>query len=142
MKILNIEHKVYLAAAIDFEGHISLIRGRITRTCIKCNMVVSVTNTCLNVLEYLQTITDSGQIDLRIKEKGYKQAYVWRLRVPEIEDFLRSIQPYLKIKNDQCSIMLEYITRNWANPLTEEDNRLRRIMLEEMAELNRKGTDD
>jgi hypothetical protein len=143
MNILTDKQIAYLAAAIDFEGSIKLNSVTIPKaTGVMCTFAVEVGNTSFALLNHLQHITGLGIIYPRPKQKGWKQAFIWSLRVHEMRDFLEAIQNDLVIKRTQCEILLEYMNHAWSNPLTEDQNTLRRVMLSEMKELNKRGTDD
>jgi hypothetical protein len=140
MKRLTEKQKSYVAAIFDGEGCITINANSKNKAVgVTAFATVNVSNTNMVLLAYLHRITGIGRIAPGFKQEGHKQKYVWNIRVHEMKELLPQIQDDLVIKWDQCAIVLEFITRKWSNPLNEEDNSLRRIMIAEMAELNKRG---
>jgi hypothetical protein len=140
MKSLSEKEKAVLAMAIDCEGHISLsLHEKTKRNSFTCSVVVRIMNTNIDLLHHIQSMTRIGVVDPQTKIPKRKLQYIWRLRTHEMEDFLEAIKNDLVIKRDQCVIALEYLTRDWQNPLSEDDLQFRRVAFSEMQELNQKG---
>lgn len=142
MKTLTEKQKSYIAAIIDGEGNIGLsknsndprARGVIVQPRVR------VTNTNIVLLTHLKQITDIGVIQTKLMDcDKRKDTFDWRIHIPDMEDLLSAIQDDLVIKWDQCCIVLEFLRHKWHSPLTDDENSLRRIMFNELAELNKRG---
>jgi hypothetical protein len=142
MNQLTQAEKGYIACAIDGEGSISITSSKNIRGMLGVSAFpwVTIANTNMIFLTYISRITGIGIINPQPRQNPkHKLGFVWKPRKHEMQEFLETIQPYLIIKRDQCEIVLEFLRRKWSWPLTDEDNTLRRVMLAEMTELNKRG---
>lgn len=98
----------YIAGIFDGEGHISLKRTSVK----KYSLVpyVGITNTNIELLNYIHSIFGGKIITLKIKNAmKHKQAYYLGFRKGEVIKLLNSIKPFLLIKKNQCEIVLNFI---------------------------------
>jgi hypothetical protein len=131
----------YLAGIIDGEGRISLnsqsskhaVRG------VHLAPHIDVGNTNVDLPNRLKETTGLGVVAREPRRGRENDVFRWRLRVKEMVPFLSAIRDDLVVKWEQAVILLEYLTTAWSMPLTEEHRSLRRVMFQEMDDLNRKG---
>ena len=104
--------KAYIAGLFDGEGCICLTKLK-TRSkhggiSPEYHLIANITNTYLSVLEWIQMIF-RGNLNLKLDPKSTKPGYRLEFSTRQAVDFLSTIQPYLKIKLDQCHVALQYI---------------------------------
>lgn len=131
----------YMAAMIDGEGHIILVRRQVkTRNyCYEPRVVV--TNTSLILLSWIVKTTQLGTINPKGSAKGNeKDCYTWSISVDDQETFLTMIEPSLIVKAEQARLLLEYLKeyRGAKNSVQVSDNTqmMRNIIWEELRDLN------
>lgn len=108
------EQASYVACAIDGEGTITV--GQYMGM---CRLQVSVFNSCLEFLEFIQTSTEQGTIRPHSKRVN-KQVYGWRVQSDEgCKLLLTTILPYMIIKRKQAILALAIlecsVPRNYAD---------------------------
>ncbi len=124
----------YLAGLIDGEGMIYLTRKQRVHV-VGYGPVVGVTNTNLILLNWCLESVGIGMIGRGggKPEEGQKQGWRWVLRVPEMREFLSMIQPYLRIKEEQAYLLLQYLD------IEEDDHEAKNIIYYQLRELNKRG---
>lgn len=137
----------YIAGIVDGEGTITIGRGRKNyHYNWTYNAVVGVTNTNLELLNWLRDSTRIGNICQNTKILGSKQGYQWNLRSYEILNFLEYISLFLKIKKEQAKIVTEFLIKNRPSnkhqPATELEIEFRCSMYYRIHALNEKGDDN
>jgi len=143
--------KGYVAAAIDFEGSISLYKDK-----GYLYPGISFVNSDLTVLEYLRTLFRSNRkisVHARDSRKdNWKQTYTLRIEsYADIERILKQVKDHLIIKRRQAELMLEFLEIRKCTPRQFEykDGRVRRVAVgysqreleiyKELRKLNRRG---
>lgn len=122
----------YIAGIIDGEGSICLVKrkdGRLTPE-------VKVTMTDMTCTYFLHATTRVGTVHSAddSRKEHYKRTHIWAVRGnSDIFSLLRTILPYLLVKNKQACLMLKFTMRRIEGaPYDEVDSKLR----EEMCSLN------
>lgn len=114
--VLNLteEQKAYLAGLLDGEGYIGLARAKRSKGVYKgsnyayARMVIAMTSPILNIVQEEYNV---GKIyPLRpSKNKKHKDRYDWHIHSNECRSLLPLVIPYLKIKQKQAELLLEYL---------------------------------
>lgn len=103
MDIINIsrDQKNYIAGIIDGEGHFYLAQHKNGRGEIRPQARIVITNTNLELIQWLKT-TLGGNICLLKKQKETsKQCYQWRIAGRKARELAFDVKPYLIVKKDQ-----------------------------------------
>ena len=144
MKFLLETDKAYIAAFIDGEGTIGLSRqaGREVGYC----PVVRIANTYKDILHWHQEITGYGSLSPQSRgNKKHKAGWIWFLRVEEMREFLIAILPFLRIKDQQARLLLEFldlpVRLSRYDELSTDTMRTQHVLYSVMADLNKKGPD-
>jgi hypothetical protein len=98
------EKLAYLAGMIDGEGSITIFLSKFNHKFHCLETMLSITNNCKEGLEFCNTIIN-GKIRLRTN----KTFEIKITNQRKIKSVLEKIYPYLIIKKQQASVMLEYI---------------------------------
>ncbi len=134
--------KAYLAGLLDGEGSIGINNFGGKRV---PGLRVTVTNTHLAVLKELQAIWGGALTSRRIRVKGWKASSDLLWGAVTAAEILRAVQPYLRIKQSQCKLALQFQktvndsshrTRKLAEGVAEYRQELR----QKMKLLNARGT--
>lgn len=143
MKQLSEVEKAYLAGLVDGEGHIGLALGKKTKSYHNETYMpnITITNTNLSLLTWIKETTSLGFIFLDSNSRNikWKTKGCWKLRTNEQIVFLRSILPYLVIKKLQAELLIEFHSLLEERVLSEEKIILRKVIYEELMELNKRG---
>ena len=99
--------KAYLAGIIDGEGSIALTKkhkGKMP------SPQLNVSNNNLELLEYIQNITNCGYIREKKRSKPHhNQSYHWQIQsVGHILRILDDVKGYLRVKKPQASLILKH----------------------------------
>jgi len=112
------EDLAYIAGLVDGEGSITIgRRGQRPDNgghSPQHNLVVSVVNTHLPTLQWLQETIGAGAIHYKPRNGslGTKDCYVWKLGGnQQAHDFLTAVRPWLRMKADQCWLGLEFLAQ-------------------------------
>lgn len=120
----------YIAGIIDGEGTITLIRHHSNQT---PSPEISVANTNLRLLQHLKKVVGSGVI---VKKKTYQKhhtpSYVWTLRSNAALVLMKSILPWLLIKDERAKLILKDYKR-----LTPRNGRYTKKQLEQKIALTK-----
>lgn len=119
--------KAYMAGMLDGEGHIGIsmlpTRNRSRRHWLR----VTLTNTNLEVLRELADEWGGKVVRLRQgnAERGWRVAGDISWSTNAARQLLEEVQPYLRIKREQCRIALEFLAtiaplEHKSRPVTEE----------------------
>ena len=100
--------RAYMAGFVDGEGHIgigllSTNTGRKRHT-----LNVTVTNTHIEALNELSEIWGPKVVNLRQRQDNWRPTGDIKWNTGAAAEMLRELQPYLRIKKEQCRIALEY----------------------------------
>lgn len=128
----------WAAGMIDGEGSISLARkGGAHCYCLQ----LDVGNTCRAALVALRDIFGAGNVCTKKTHGNRKPGWQWYVGRAQAAKVLRQIAPYLRIKQQQAAVALEYRAnlRYDGRPLTEEECWVRDVLAGIMHELNRRG---
>jgi len=114
--------KAYIAGFVDGEGHIGFYKTKDGMT----RLNISVVNTDIDVLKFIQKVLGLGIIQKRAIQPKRKQAYALRIRnCAEGLIFLEEISPYLKVKHMQAELVKEWLLsrsqKKHSNIITERD---------------------
>lgn len=90
--ILDID-RAYTAGFIDGEGSILLTRNKAGE---HRSPVVSVSNTCKPILDYLQDTWGGHIVTHKVYKSHHKQSWIWMLKANKAIDFLNEILPFLR----------------------------------------------
>ena len=132
----------WITAIVDGEGTLSIKRVRTRNTYVyKTNLTV--TNTCIKILECLELYTGLGVFYKKKLVENQKQAWIWALRTHEIQDFLLKISSSLLIKYEQSRVLLEFLSLNSkrGKQVSYETKVLQGALYLECFDLNRRGKD-
>ncbi|MBI2341472.1 MAG: LAGLIDADG family homing endonuclease [Deltaproteobacteria bacterium] len=101
---MNSEEKAYIAGIIDGEGTITLTKHHKNETPIP---VVSISNCKLELLEWIRSKINSGNIMKKKRRKSYhSDAFELRVRNNLALELLRNIKDYLILKHKQADLIL------------------------------------
>lgn len=149
MKQTSLLDLAYIAGLVDGEGHIGLAKGK--RKAEHHNETympnVTITNTNMALLLHVKAITGIGDITTssRGERSNWKARSNWYLRGEEQVVFLQAIRSFLIIKNQQANLLIEFHSLindpGQARTLSEEAVILRDVIYQELAELNKRGTE-
>jgi hypothetical protein len=101
----------YLAGVIDGEGCIGIRKTKRTGSCKSTRYAAAVTvgNTSRLLIEQLVGAFGVGCVTYRYPTKTRRACYLWSLSSRGARDVLRAVQPYLVVKSEQASVLLEFI---------------------------------
>lgn len=128
----------YAAATIDCEGWVGIARGvgynrkRVKYQRFNCTCRVGTTSKAL--ADWLHATFEGGVYFRPSQRTKWKDQYIWTLGSDNLIAFLKAILPYLKIKQEQAKLALEYLDNFQTN-----DPQWRESMVQKMNDLNRKG---
>ena len=102
----NVE-KAYLAGIIDGEGTVTLTRRHKNQT---PSPQISVSNTDLELLEYIQHVTNCGRIQAKKKSQSHhQQSWHWQTHsVSASLHILEEIRPFLRVKKQQADLIIKH----------------------------------
>lgn len=110
--------KSYLAGFIDGEGYIGITFQRKKETKIssatpRYHPFLIIVNTNKEILDFIKDIIGEGKVYIGKKSNGrWKESYQYKLtKADNLEEILTAILPYLKLKNRQCEVLLDFIKR-------------------------------
>lgn len=139
---------IYTAAFIDGEGSIQInpSKGSSSGKKYWC-LTVQVSSSCFEVLDSLHNEWKIGHIT-SWKPKGkekYRRSYNWRVYSTQADELLKTIMPYMRIKQENAKIGIEFLKLKGCtkNSLTEDIIHLRQTLAMQMGILNErygKGT--
>ena len=99
----------YIAGIIDGEGSLSLYKQTKGNSLYPAIMVKMTSAECVNLL---YTMTGIGRFYTVKLHEHYKQQYRWDVRNRlEVYLFLRAIRPYLVVKREHATLLLEFVER-------------------------------
>lgn len=114
-----VEDLAWMAGFVDGEGCLTISRQiRKDRPSPSYRASITITNTKKSALDIFETYYGGNVYDVmenRTDKRKVKwaNAYCWYCTVGRAKEFLEDILPYLRIKNDQARIILEFInTKN------------------------------
>lgn len=100
---LHSEELAYIAGLFDGEGSVNFGNARSTKF-----IRIFVTNTNLEILEWLKSIFGGDIKPLSSRKSGWKKGYCWRLQWSRAVEFLSSIEPWSKIKRPQIVVAITW----------------------------------
>ena len=124
-KILIPEDAAYIAGLIDGEGTISLSRKH---RFDNRQLVVSISNTERNLLNYVQETVGAGSItNKRVTRANHTPSFTYSISNRQALDLLKQITPYLKsYKSGRATLILDHYVR-----LTPRNGRYTSTQIEE-----------
>jgi len=84
INLLSEPEKAYLACAVDGEGTIQICKGKNPRTSKgwQLNTVVNISNTKLEFIEYIKTVTGLGRVrSYKPRSKKHKKCYTFSINI-------------------------------------------------------------
>ena len=96
----------YVAGLIDGEGCIHLDVDKRSHS-HRARVTVGMTEPALAVLQALKNEWGGTLYQMRKPTQRWAAAWTWHLTGPPARKLLLAIQPYLRIKGDQCAAALE-----------------------------------
>ena len=135
----------YLAASIDFEGHLYFGKNRDRKTKRgfgwKCYLTIS--NVDDEILYSLRNIAGGSITPIKPSKPTHRWQYRWVLGGDDLRELLAEVNPYLIVKRKQGRLGLEaliILEKHWQNSRGgwNNDVRLEEIYLE-MKLLNKRG---
>jgi len=140
----------YLAGFIDGEGTICIARGIDSRKSHKRPYYIphmKVCNTDIEVMKWIHETFGGRWNNTRHQTDKWHTLYYVRWNIKKAEKVLDAVYPYLRIKKNQATVVLEMVRRMGTHsfrgvPLSEHEREVRRMLYDLMARLNRKGRKD
>jgi hypothetical protein len=135
----------YIAGFLDGEGWITLYKSKdISRKKYpRFEYQVGICNNNKGVINWLYD-TFGGSIRTRNKQNlKWQDNYLWKLSSNQASDFLKLILPYMRLKNNQAELAIEFqekrkLKKNRFKPMTEEEYEYANKCWEKMRKLNYK----
>lgn len=138
-----LETIIYTAGLLDGEGSIQINPSH-SRNGGKCywNLTVQVSSSCESVLRELCDSWGQGAIT-SWKPRGkysYRRSFNWRIYSHDAEVFLRTVEPYLRIKRENAQVALEFRKHVGfkKGQLTPEVSKTRNDLAMKLRELNQR----
>ena len=117
----NISQLSYLAGIMDGEGTISMCDKRIMkrkskgirktkkvyRARVNFSTTVTICNTDLRLIEWLVANFGGGVSHSKRQHEHWKSKITWIMPIKEISKILTAILPYLVLKKEQATLMIE-----------------------------------
>ena len=94
----------YVAGLIDGEGCVHLC---VTRGTYRARVTVGMTEPAIPLLQWLHNSLGGSLTKSRQATSTWSAAWVWTLTGTAAADLLKSIQPYLRMKQEQARLVLE-----------------------------------
>jgi len=131
MNKINKTQRAWLAGFIDGEGYIGITfqrkkETRFSSATPRYHPLLIIVNTNKEVLSFIKRVINDGKIYVGKESNGkWKKSYQYKLTKRDtLEEILTAILPYLKLKNQQCKILLNFIRRRKnIKPRTGEGSR-------------------
>jgi hypothetical protein len=137
LKELTENNCSYLAALVDGEGYLN-IKTKINKN-KSYSPEITITNTNIDLIHYIQMLTYSGYVCCSTSNSNWKNSYKWYLYYHQMKDFLIKIKPYLKIKDQQCNLLLEFLYVKGKEILTNHNKITIELIYDEIRNLNKRG---
>ena len=132
---------VYLAAIIDGEGSIGMWE-RTGRICCY-NPQIAVYNTNRKLIYWISKTISPIPHRIHIDKRGsliHKISYNLAIRgIPATYTILKMISPYLKIKNEQAELLLEFDKSRIGRPIRQLNSDRDHRIYDRLRKLNKKG---
>jgi hypothetical protein len=125
----------YLAGFIDGEGYISL-KPNVVNNKKYFTPVIKISNTNQEIIQWIKD-SFGGWIEKRVDKFNInKDSYCWTLTGKNLKPFLLKIFPYLRIKKEQCKIVLEKINNKESTNKYLPYKQISRINKERIGKMN------
>ena len=137
--------KAWLAAMIDGEGWIGIVRERGRRNLSGWHFKpqVEIANSNLSLLEQAVVLVE-GFVYLkhhRLKEVNHKQVHAVRFKIRAIPSLLEQVKPFLIAKRQQAELVLELCRVKSETPMRASQNAdIMQSLRDQCRALNRRGT--
>jgi len=136
------EDLIYTAGYLDADGCITIYRRKPSKNMGNINPIhypdIHISSINKEIIQYFKDIY-GGCITIDVSQHK-NPLYNWKPNISDMEEFLSSIQTYLKLKRKQCDIMLEFLRKRKVpkgNSLTQEQLNERENYLIEIHRLNK-----
>ena len=135
----------YLAASIDFEGHLYFGKNKDKKIkrgfSWKCYLTISNVND--EILYYLRNIVGGSVTPIKPSKPTYRWQYRWIVSGDDLRELLSEVNIHLIVKRKQGRLVLEalgILQKHWQNSKSgwNDDTRLEEIY-QEMKHLNKRG---
>lgn len=110
--VLTPESAAYIAGFVDGEGTITLVRSNRPRNTsgFQFTPYFSIPNTNLDVLLSIRKELRNGRIELcDTGNVNYRMLYSLRFTPRQIRQILPHLLPYLRVKQRQCELVMEFL---------------------------------
>jgi hypothetical protein len=133
--------KAYAAGFFDGEGYVTITKQSRGDTYY---LRVGISNTCREPLEYIQGLWYGSLFDHAGRYDGYNgrharlAAYKWYAHGPKAAAFLLDLLPYLRVKNEQALLGLEFqdLKRGFGSKYTVQEKAQARGLYETLKATN------
>ena len=118
-------NKQYLAGFIDGEGYLSVLTHKDSRTSrgYTLHPIINISGSEKDVLDEINRLV-KGRIRTKQKQKGCKKVYDIQIQDLEgIKNCLKVISPYLLIKKEQATLLIEFVNLRIKNKNKGYSNR-------------------
>ncbi len=140
---LGPEILAYAAGIIDGEGCISITYASYRTGSPHFRLVVTVSNTNEDLVSWLQYMFGGSYHHYEdMKRPNQKPVYKWNLGTKASCEFLKMIQPYVLLKQEQIKLAFEFHERmgQQGKELSAEEIGKRQVIKDAMHILNKRGT--
>ena len=139
------EQMIWLACAIDGEGHICIERanpsGKYRRP--RYWPIVSVSNTNLDFLQKVRGIFDAPIYRTKKEDATRKAQWHWQASSRRALLIIEQVRPFLTIKGPQADAIIEYMAgitkENTGKRITDEETARREMYYLRLRAMNKKG---
>jgi hypothetical protein len=136
----------YLAGAIDTHGRISISRNRGyrrgDREMAYYSAEITLSDSDPVLPDLLQATFPARRLQYEAKNRSHRAWYMWEAVGQKAQEPLIRLLPYLRIRRRQAELALSLVTlvqrdkAGSARPLSEEQQRARRLLYEQVMSLN------
>lgn len=155
----NKKELAWLAGFIDGEGYLGIERQRKKETArqsasLLYHPYLIIANSNYNVLEFIRKYIGYGYVyevrrkKSKLRHNNEKPGFQYKLtKMDKLRPFLNTLRPYLRLKQQQCALLLKFITiRQNAKRITGRGHRgstsfsnLEEEIYQELRILNKRG---
>lgn len=135
------EDLVYLAATIDGEGCVCIGARRSGATSMSGSvdyhfLRVMIGNTKFFLIDWIITNFGGHYVTRKAKKTTQKDCYQWFINGKDCQQLLKKVYPYLKLKQYQARLALEFPINKRGQRLSQKSIELRKILRRKMVEAN------
>ena len=148
---METEILAYTAGIVDGEGYIGIRKGKPTtsRKNFSYDLTVAIAMTDKEIIDWLHGTFGGGSCFSKLRDPKHKPAHRWAIWNNKAEIFLRSIQPFIRVKANQvkvglllCESIEEGRRLNHREGVPSEMLIFRENLYIQLRKLNEKGCDN